>query len=59
MKYMLRAGLSGLKLSDAGLKQKSWLEYDVIDEHLFFLAVIKYGLSYEIVKDDDPINFLR
>ena len=26
--------------------------YDVLDKELFFLAVIKYGLEYEEIKDD-------
>ncbi len=32
--------------------RKSVFEYEVIDERLFFLAVIKYGISFEeVVKE--------
>jgi hypothetical protein len=40
-------------IKELGLKHIPYIGYDVIDEKLFLLSVIKYGISFREVKDNN------
>jgi hypothetical protein len=45
-------------LNGFGLDFINHYNFKVIDEKLFFLSVIKYGISYEEVKNDSKLHFV-
>jgi hypothetical protein len=57
LKNISKWGMSGLKEKDIGVsynnkesKNSKFCIYDVIDEQLFFLSVLKYGIEFEEAK---------